>query len=756
MTFRIRIYIYTLILLSISSMSFAQNKICVSGHVYDQATAKALSDVNIRIGKYGTVSNKYGEYKLNIDLPIKNSLIEVSYVGFSSQKKNINISKGNNIIIDFFLVGTNSHLDEIVVTGTRTAKKLGNSPVITQVITAKQIQERGVSDVRNLLMQEVPGLNFQEVGFGTSIEMQGLNGKHILFLMNGERMTGEIGNNLDYGRIVLDDIERIEIVQGASSSLYGSQAMGGVINIITKKVKKTFSTNIGIKYTQGYQKNFANVSKDDEQKKFKESVDKQNIDAHISLEAKYKKISSLTSINIKSSDGYQLYDTDSLVKKFSQPDTTIYTAKSKVPTSIMGYQNVNISEELSYRLSDNLTTSIRATYYNSNRYDFNPDNKYEQNLNFNVTGKLDYTINDKSKLSLSFNSDKYDRNNRFELISDKIENFYRSSLLQPRLMYIFTLNNHSLVSGIEYTNETLRGTQFSNNTLETKKQYNMTAFMQDDWQLNNNVNIVGGIRVERNNNFEWNITPKLSILYKLLPFTIRFNYAKGYRAPGLKDLYMNWDHLGMFRIFGNTELKPESNNYFSIATEYIQRNIYINALLYVNQFYNKIEGEWRNNQKELHYVNKSDTRLMGANINARINPIRNLSLYTSINYLHPNTNKGIRLTTTSSWTANGRIEYKIHYKNQQTVLNLLGRYTGDKNFDVLDEINYRGRNIEAYYPVKIKSYVVFDFTLTQYIGKRTRIVIGVDNIFNHKAKLISFNSSTSPGRKGFISINFRI
>ena len=116
------------------------------------------------------------------------------------------------------------NLEQIVVTATRTEKKIKNTPVITQIITSKQIEERGTGNIQDLLTQEVPGLNFQEVGYGTSIDIQGLGSKHILFLIDGERIAGENGGNIDYSRINLYNIDHIEIVKGASSALYGSQA----------------------------------------------------------------------------------------------------------------------------------------------------------------------------------------------------------------------------------------------------------------------------------------------------------------------------------------------------------------------------------------------------------------------------------------------------------------------------------------------------------------------------------------------------
>ena len=181
------------------------------------------------------------------------------------------------------------NLDEVVVTATRTPKRLSQSPVITQVVTARQIEDRGLSDIKSLLTQEIPGLVFNEVGFGTSINLQGLGGKHILFLVDGERMAGETGDNIDYQRLDLNNIERIEIVQGAASALYGSQAMGGVINIITRKQKKPFSVSVSAKWAQPYERNFTDVEKDDRLRVYKRNADRPNLNADITVGGKWRK-----------------------------------------------------------------------------------------------------------------------------------------------------------------------------------------------------------------------------------------------------------------------------------------------------------------------------------------------------------------------------------------------------------------------------------------------------------------------------------
>lgn len=130
-------------------------------------------------------------------------------------------------------------LNEVVITGSRTARPIKLSPVTTQVLGGKALVDAGYGNLQQALQQETPGLNIQKVGFGNEISMQGLDARHVLFLMDGERLTGDMAGNLDYERFNLHAIDRIEIVKGASSTLYGSRAAGAVINLITKKDEQT-------------------------------------------------------------------------------------------------------------------------------------------------------------------------------------------------------------------------------------------------------------------------------------------------------------------------------------------------------------------------------------------------------------------------------------------------------------------------------------------------------------------------------------
>lgn len=663
-------------------------------------------------------------------------------------------------------------LEQFVVTATRTQKKLKDVPVITQVITAKQIEERGISTIQDLLTQEVPGINFHEVGFGTSIDLQGLGSKHILFLIDGERIAGENGGNIDYSRINMYNVERIEIVKGASSALYGSQAMGGVINVITKKVKKKIEVSGGVRYAQNNQTNYRNIDKDDYYKKAKENVDKPNLNTNLSVGAKVGGFSSVTDFLYKSADAYQLYDKKGYTKYFPEYNITVDVPLDKSPYSISGYEDYQISEKMGYKFSDKFKVNLHGSYYQLNKYDFNFDNVYEQSKDFSYGGGMEYKFNENSILSASFHADNYKSADKFEKKSGS-NLIYKNSVIQPRLMYVNSMLDKQVISaGLEYYKESLYGDKFEtedyykDQKYMTKSQWYATFFVQDDYTINKKFSLIAGLRGDYHEKYGTNVTPKLSFMYKHSPFTLRLNYARGYRSPTIKELYMNWDHLGMFQIIGNSELDPESNNYVSLSGEYSNCWINLNVNVYGNWFKDKIEGLWTEGEyvdaegvtkkrDELHYVNVGKSHLAGVEAMCKIKVCRNLFLHGSYNYLYTSKDEnGVRLSSSAPHSGMVRAEFKTFVNKFQTVVNLTGNITGSKDFDVLDDVEVNGEEKESYYKVHLGAYSMWNLNVSQYLFKNFRLTLGIDNLFDYEPDRLSFNSSSSPGRIFFTAFNF--
>ena len=660
------------------------------------------------------------------------------------------------------------YMDQVVVTATRTQKKLKDVPVITQVVTAKQIEERGLSNIQDLLTQEVPGLNFQEVGFGTDIDIQGLGSKHILFLIDGERVAGENGGNIDYSRINLYNVERIEIVKGASSALYGSQAMGGVINIITKNAKKKFEISGGVRYAENNQTNFKNTPKDDFNYVMKQHVDKPNLNGNVSVGLHLGDFTMNTDVLYKSADGYQLYDKKPLEKYFPEYDITETEELNDSPSSISGYEDIQVSQKMGYKFNNRFKLQVNGSYYQLNKYDFNPDLVFEQSKDYTYGAQMEYKFSDKSILNATFHADNYKRADKYEKVSGS-ELIYKNNIMQPRIMYTNTMiKDQVLTAGLEYYRESLYGDKFETNKYESKSQWYGTFFVQDDWTINKQFSVIAGLRGDYHEKYGTNITPKVSFMYKPMPFTVRLNYARGYRSPTIKELYMNWDHLGMFQIIGNSELDPESNHYVSLSGEYANSWLSVNLNVYSNWFKNKIEGLWKEGEyvdnngatikrDELHYINVGKSHLAGAEAMCKVRVMRNLYLHGTYNYLYVSKNEdGTRLSASSPHSGTVRAEFKTRSKNFPTTINLIGNIMGSKDFDVMDNVTVNGEEKESFYKAHVDAYSMWNATVSQNIYKYVRLTLGVNNIFDFTADRVTFNSTTSPGRKFFVSCNFTL
>ena len=236
-----RLLLSTLLLFS-SASALTASPYLIKGRI-TTTSGEALPFAYVRVeGKrYATQADKDGYYTLK--LPDGHYEIKANLLGYKPLSKQVRATADTQL--DFSLTEDMIHLQSTTVTGTRTPKLLGKTPVVTQIITADDIAKIDATNIKDVLLTELPGVEFTlSMNQQVSLNMQGLGGMAILFLIDGERMAGETLDNVDFQRISTDNIERIEIVKGAASALYGSNSVGAVINIITKKATEPWSLNL--------------------------------------------------------------------------------------------------------------------------------------------------------------------------------------------------------------------------------------------------------------------------------------------------------------------------------------------------------------------------------------------------------------------------------------------------------------------------------------------------------------------------------
>ncbi|WP_353099678.1 TonB-dependent receptor [Myroides odoratus] len=676
---------------------------------------------------------------------------------------------------DFKLVqlkAGNELMEDILITTSNTAlKRTKDSSVLVQVISGAKLSESGFTGIQDALMSEIPGMNFQKVGFGTDVNVGGLDARNILFLIDGEKLTGEMAGNLDYQRFNIHSVDHIEIIKGASSILYGSMASGAVINLITKKTDQKFALTAGVRYGEWNQRNYKNPKKSDFLYMYEKNVDKPNLQGWLSMGSKLGKITLQTDVQYTSMDAYYLFQSGYDKKTFRKNpaigllrDTVITSFIERPPLGIEGDEFVNVSQKVYYDVNDDLHFQAYGTYFFMNSYDLIQDLIFNQTEDFSGGLKVKYKIKNIGELSASIHADNYKRFKRHERI-DQRKKLYDSKLVQPKLKFVSNyFDQHELTVGVEQNVEKLISDRFGREgTLTERESKEIEAFVQEEYSGIERTKIAFGIRSSYNELFGTNISPKFSVKYDLKEhFSFRFTYANGYRIPTIKEKFFDWDHLGMFQIVGNPDLKPEKNTYFSFSTEFQNSSLFVNFNAYANYFKDKIEGVWRvfEFQYNFEYQNLNTSNLRGFDVLGKLKINTNFNVNWSYSYVQVSKTKGVQLNTASPHNANIQIEYNFSRLNYDLRAGINTNIIGAKKFNVQDKLMIDGKAQDAYFEVDLPTYSMTNLVVNQTFYKHYKLTLGVDNIFNYKPSLLGagvamFNIPATPGRRWFVQVEYK-
>lgn len=717
-------------------------------------------------------------------------------------------------------------LDEVVVTATRTPLMLKDTPVLTRIITARDMQRKGIATLQQALENELAGVEFHQAGYGSSVSFQGLDARYVLFLIDGERMAGETYGNIDYARIPMSNIERIEIVRGASSVLYGSNAMGAVVNIITKMPKDKIEVNASLRYGTRYENNngetLGGSATPEDIDKYRHSLDKPNLKGDLSVGFNTGKLRSLTMFSYRTVDAYRLVGTEDEkrnykagalqmmgpkmipiigpggnvvgmrpdidpttgmpvfeVKRTNPNDTTVIVPPDKRGLSISGWRDINVGQKFDYTISKKFRLEVSGNYFNKNRYDFNGSildenplsnsNKpwtFETYEGYNVKALMEHSPNERNKIYLSFIRDEYFRN--LDSLSGTSVRKQNHVYNTPRLLW--TLNagkSHRLTTGLEMINEQLNFDLNPAGYDDRKSLNTASLYVQDEIMSHRKLSFVVGVRGDWNDRFGWNATPKASVKYNIGKFSIRANYANGYRTPNLKEMYMELQvpMLGGTYIRGNDKLRPESNHYLSLSGEFNTDGFNVSATLYNSFFRNKIDvrGFQEGANTILQYQNIDNSRFGGVEVMARLRIIQGLFLRANYNYIYQTDDApegSTQYIFPSPHTATLQADYGFSIKNTYMSINASARYVGPKNYeDFMSIVDMSGgmQNFKFWtgsYSSRHEGYVICNAAVNVELPQKITLSLGVDNIFNYRAPVVNFNSAINPRRNMFIRATY--
>ncbi|WP_371377901.1 TonB-dependent receptor plug domain-containing protein [Sporomusa aerivorans] len=584
----------------------------------------------------------------------------------------------------------NFTLDEVVVTATRTEKSAKDLPSAVQVITRQTIENQGAQTLEDVL-RYATGIQLTRSSTSASreaVSIRGFDSRFSMILIDGKRLASEIDQNYELDRIPLENIERIEIVRGPVSSLYGTEALGGVINIITKKSQQqsvTFDIGSGL-YSGGR----------DGKDRYSFAYDSGQI-------GKF-------SVRISGSK----VENDALFKSNGLTYEPYGTRK-------------NLNAEIDYRLSASETVSFSKGYTEEATYEYVKPAAA-------VLKARDYVERDEHALAYSKKEDDKEIFLRYyQSVMEKSLDQYNAATLANWVRakrtvnvyegrYTQTLNpQHRLTFGAEYRPETFRGTAVNTGegyftvvhpsgqikTGSTAHLNYSAAYVQDEWNVNDKLLAIMSVRYDDSNKFESNLSPKLGLTYKLSDDTrLKMNVAQGFRSPTPNQLYQSASTQQ-----GNPNLKSETSQSYDIS----------------------IEKDWTKKTGKLTFFNNDVTDMIDlVTLSGTNKQYQNISK-ASIKGVEAEFTRELsdRLSWTNSYTyleaVNDATGQRLQNRARHVLLSGLS-YHDQQGFTASLQSQTFGKYLVS--PGGNKSYSVWNVALSQKLSDHHKLRLGIDNIFN--------------------------
>jgi outer membrane receptor for ferrienterochelin and colicins len=679
-------------------------------------------------------------------------------------------------------------LDEVMVTATRNERTMGLLPMPVSLVSNLQIRALGSLRLTDVLTEQtglivVPQVN----GMGSGIQMQGLNPDYTLILIDGEPLIGRYTGSLELSRITVGNIKQIEIVKGPSSSLYGSDALAGVINIITERPtanKVHQATRYGTNNT---------------------------LDVNGDVSIVNKKLGVYLFGNRYSTDGYDL-------------------SPENFGKTVSPFVNHTLNTKITYQLSPSTDLSITGrAFIERQQLNYEVDLKGEktrtqghgnvQDWNFNPV--LTHKFSENFKTTLRFYSTAYatdtelnlERNDSLYYTDDFNQTFSR-----PEINGEYFINEKNILTvGAGYINETVQTSRYGDQ--ERRRQETSYGFFQYEWMPQATMSVILGGRYDKNSIYGNQFSPKLSTRYELNEkVTLKLSGGVGFKAPDFRQLYFNFFNsaAGGYSVLGTeiatvrlAELQAlgQINTYFfdpaSIGNLQAERSLAVNMGAHIeptdklkvdiNLFHNSINNLIEtqpvaittSGQSIYSYRNIQRAFTQGLESNLTQQLTKRLSISAGYQLLFAKDkdvadkvkdgkifwreegsfttrrlrpNEYIGLYNRSRHTGNVKLFYQNHehalegtlrvvYRNRFGVGDIRGNIQGE----VIPPSDVNSNNVLDTYDNFVDGYAQVNVSVAKTFFKAMRVQVGIDNVFNYTDPIFIPNL---PGRLCYASIQY--
>jgi outer membrane receptor for ferrienterochelin and colicins len=660
-------------------------------------------------------------------------------------------------------------LKEIVLTATRTYRQLSSLPLPVTLISKEKIIQSGTIRLNEILNEQTGIITVADESGFEGVQIQGISSDYILILIDGVPLVGRSAGNFDLSRLTVGNIKQIEVVKGPSSSLYGSEALGGVINIITEKPKSSklkgnASYRIG-SFTQQ--------------------------DINLDLKKRFNKWRIGVFANHFSSEGYDL-----------TPGTTGQTVNP--------FKNYTLNTRVFYDFNENLSLFTSARYYDQVQdagfiFDdvfFEGDSKEQE---WNAHARLDHKWNDAFDTSYEFYYTNYQAAER--LADPRSENVlndseFNQNLLRPEIRGNYKITESStLTAGVGYQLESLDRT-FFDERVDFNSQY---VYAQYDTNPTDRLNIIAGARFDNHSEYSNQFSPKLAAIYNINEsIAIKASVGYGFKAPDFRQLYFDFTNSAVgYTVLGynvavdklnelqsqgqildvvvplselNDPLEAESSIGYNLGMTYIKGKWNAEFNLFRNDFTNLIDtriiARKVNGQNVFSYVNFDEIYTTGLELNTVYKVTKNLNISAGYQLLYAfdkaqenaveDGTVFIRDAQTNQTVAIDRSEYfglvnRSRHNGNFKIFYDIKKYEANINLRLLYRSKYaqfdtNGNGlIDIYDTSFINGFVTTNIAATKTFYNDFDLQIGANNLLDYTDN----NIPTLPGIQGYIRLNYQ-
>ena len=467
---------------------------------------------------------------------------------------------------DSSVVDRSFNLNPVVVTGSGHHQRLKSTATPVHVLSSQEIREQGISTFDAALTRMMPQVSMAPNSMGTFLRLNGLGNKYILILINGQKLSGDISNNVDLNRINMSRVKRIEVLDGAASSLYGSDAIAGVINIITDQPTQNLVSVTSDTHVSGHG----------------------ILTEAVSLDIYKNGFGSYTSFTHDRADSYQTTDLEYVKGSDTETQKTIAPFFTGYRSNIIG-QKFTYAPNRHLALNAGLDYSYKITDRPETRDDITGGTDYEmryKGFRWNLGGIYKFTA--KNSLQADFTVDRfrygkeYDVATKSNAIGDYVQSKKQRTMEGELKAILGLMENSTTIIGADWRKDYLNATSGDID----EQVYTLAAYAQHEMRLFKDFTATLGLRYTYHETFNNHLTPKVTLMYAPGNFRFRATYSAGFRAPGLDELYYHYYSVNRGKpqiSFGNQNLKPEKSHYFSLNAEYRTQVIAVSVTGYLNR-----------------------------------------------------------------------------------------------------------------------------------------------------------------------------